>query len=37
MVFFNDPCPPMGEINVKGYGRPQAAYNVLRLKGHVPG
>ena len=26
---------PMGEISVKGYGRPQPAYNVLRLKEHV--
>ncbi len=23
---------PMGELSVKGYGRPQAAYNVVRLK-----
>lgn len=27
---------PMGEITVKGYSRPQAAYNVLRIKEHVP-
>jgi class 3 adenylate cyclase len=27
---------PMGEITVKGYSRPQAAYNVLKLKERVP-
>jgi class 3 adenylate cyclase len=27
---------PMGEVSVKGYGRPQPAYNVLKLKERVP-
>jgi class 3 adenylate cyclase len=27
---------PMGEITVKGYSRPQAAYNVVKLKERVP-
>jgi class 3 adenylate cyclase len=27
---------PMGEITVKGYSRPQPAYNVLKLKERVP-
>jgi class 3 adenylate cyclase len=27
---------PMGEITMKGYSRPQAAYNVLRLREAVP-
>ena len=27
---------PMGEITVKGYSRPQAAYNVLKLKERIP-
>lgn len=27
---------PIGELSVKGYSRPQVAYNVLRLKESVP-
>lgn len=27
---------PIGELSVKGYSRPQAAYNVLRLREGVP-
>ena len=27
---------PIGEVSVKGYSRPQAAYNVVKLKESVP-